>query len=153
MKRLSSLLVTLVAFSILVSSCATIFTGTRDHISFESTPSGATVYLDGVELCKTPCSQEIKRSLSKKSVEFRLDGYKTRFIVLDREFNLVSVLNLTSPFGWAIDMLTGSIYNYDRKHYYIQMEEKIEKGLSKTKEIRIDTEKKEVEIVSIAQNK
>lgn len=128
----------------MMTSCATIFTGTRDTIYFDSDPQGATVYLDGLEICTTPCNYKIKRSLSEKSFEVKLDGYETRIISLDREFNMVSILNLGFIPGWAIDAATGAIMKYDRKKYDVTLK-KIER-ISKIKpsEIHIDTKNKVV---------
>ena len=77
-----------------MTSCATLFTGTKDRITFNSSPSGAMIYIDGVEQCKTPCSMNVKRSLNNTDVEFKLDGYDTRVITLSKEFNVISVINL-----------------------------------------------------------
>jgi hypothetical protein len=85
----------------MMTGCATIFTGTKDNISFSSTPSGATIYKDGVEICTTPCNYKIKRSLNDTDIEFKLDGYKTRLITLDKELNLVSIINLGNLLGCA----------------------------------------------------
>jgi hypothetical protein len=104
-----------------LTSCATIFTGSRDTISFKSTPSGATVYKDGIELCKTPCSVPIKRKLGETTVEYKLDGYESRLITLDKSFNLVSIINLGSLVGWGIDALSGSIMKYDQKAYDLKL--------------------------------
>jgi hypothetical protein len=109
------------AIVIVLSGCATLLTGTKDTISFNSTPDGAIVYKDGLELCLTPCRVPVKRSLTREDIEFRLDGYETRLFTLDKEFNIVSIVNLGSVFGWAIDAATGSIMKYDRKSYDLIM--------------------------------
>ncbi|MDQ0594566.1 hypothetical protein QFZ37_002935 [Chryseobacterium ginsenosidimutans] len=49
------------------TSCATIITGTKDKITFNSTPEGAKVFHKGIEKCTTPCTAEISRSLSKQT--------------------------------------------------------------------------------------
>lgn len=130
------------------TSCGTLFTGTKDTISFNSNPKGAKVYIDGIEVCKTPCTVKVKRSLSDKLTEIKLDGYQTRVITLDKEFNIVSVLNLTNLIGWAIDAVTGSVMKYDRKSYDIELEKdkKVGSLLKNPKKINIDTENKKVEV-------
>jgi uncharacterized protein YceK len=130
----------------IVSSCATVFTGTRDTISFNSTPEGAMVYKDGLELCKTPCRIPIKRSLNDVDIEFKLDGYETRLFTLDKEFNIVSVINLGNLLGWAIDAATGSIMKYDRKSYELELKQKNLSALENPKEIHIDTKQNIVDI-------
>lgn len=144
-----SLFATAMAIVLLFSSCATIFTGTKDRIQFNSNPSGATVLIDGIEVCKTPCSATVKRSLSDKDAEFKLDGYETRIITLDRKFNAVSIINLGGLLGWAIDAATGSLMKYDRKSYDIQLDKKMT-SLNANK-IEIDTTNKTVAIYTQAE--
>lgn len=72
-----------------LSSCATIFTGTSDRITFNSTPVGATVYERGIEKCKTPCTLKVTRTLSEKDIEFKKDGYQNRRVFLCHFPNLI----------------------------------------------------------------
>lgn len=148
---MKKVLLLLVSTLLLTSSCATIFTGTKDTIHFNSSPEGATVYKDGVELCTTPCSSEIKRSLSDEQVEFKLDGYDTKIITLDREFNVVSVINLTSLLGWAIDAATGSIMKYDKKAYDIELEPDNKSSFIDAHRINIDSNKNTVDVFVVKQ--
>jgi len=138
---------TFIAFSaFFLTGCATILTGTKDTISFNSTPQGAIIYKDGVELCKTPCSVRMKRSINDTDLEFRLDGYETRVLTLDKEFNVVSIINLGFLLGWAIDAISGSVMKYDRKVYDITLRQ--EKRVSELRPVRIDidTRKKAVDV-------
>lgn len=141
-------ILSLLATTLLLTSCATIFTGTYDYISFDSKPSGTKVFLDGIELCETPCGEDIKRSINSKEVEFVLDGYKTKVVRLDKEFNVISVLNMTTIFGWAVDVATGAVLKYGRKHYRVDMErdEAFIASLKEAKEIHIDSNTKEATI-------
>ncbi|MCM0041493.1 MAG: PEGA domain-containing protein [Algoriphagus sp.] len=123
----------------LMTGCATIFTGTKDRIAFTSTPSGATIYKDGVEICTTPCNYKVKRSLNDTEVEFKLDGYETRLITLDKELNLVSIINLGNLFGWGIDALSGAVMKYDRKAYDLKLTKESSASLVQPTRIDIDT--------------
>lgn len=123
----------------MMSSCATIFTGTRDTIYFNSSPEGATVYKDGLELCKTPCRVPVKRKLTDVDIEYRLDGYEARIFTLDREFNVVSVINLGNLLGWGIDAATGSIMKYDRKAYELDLKRDNRTSDLNPKEIHINS--------------
>lgn len=143
MKNLSTILfVTIVLFS---TSCATIFTGTKDRLTFNSEPSGATIYIDGIEQCKTPCTMRVKRSINETDVEFKLDGYETRLITLSKEFNIVSILNLGNLLGWGIDAVSGAVLKYDRKTYDITLDNKNTAMINPTR-INIDTQKNIVEL-------
>ena len=128
----------------LMTGCATLFTGTKDRIAFASTPSGATIYKDGVEICTTPCSYKVKRSLNDTEVEFKLDGYETRLITVDKEFNLVSIINFGNLFGWGIDALSGSLMKYDRKAYDLKLTQEKSASLVQPSRIDIDTKSNKV---------
>lgn len=136
MNRILSLMIAL----FLMTGCATIFTGTKDRIAFSSTPSGATIYKDGIEICTTPCNYKIKRSLNDTDVEFKLDGYETRLITLDKEFNLVSIINLGNLLGWGIDALSGAVMKYDRKSYDLKLTKEKSASLLQPSRIDIDTQ-------------
>lgn len=102
-------------------SCATIFTGTSDHLYFKSSPDSATVTKNGNVLCKTPCDIKMKRSLNSTEVEIAKPGYESKIISLDKTFNAVSVVNLLSVVGWAIDLATGAVNKYDQKVYNVEL--------------------------------
>jgi hypothetical protein len=136
----------LIAFCFVFSSCATLFTGTKDRVSFKTTPAGAIIYINGVEQCTTPCSVNVKRKLNDNDVEIKLDGYETRIVTLDKEFNTVSILNLGNILAWGIDAVSGALMKYDKRAYDIQLT----KGKSVSKifpdKIEIDTKKKTADI-------
>lgn len=131
-----------------LSGCATLFTGTSDRITFNSNPSGAVVYIDGEEQCRTPCkSLKVKRSMSPTEVEFKLDGYSTKVITLSREFNMMTALNLINAVGWAIDLVTGSVFVYDKTTYNVNLAGKGSSSLElRPSKIYIDTKNNVVEL-------
>lgn len=143
MKNITATL--LVANMLVMTSCATLFTGTKDTIRFNTEPQGATVYIDGVEQCKTPCTIELKRDINDTNVEFKLDGYETRLITLSKEFNVVSVLNLGNLLGWGIDAISGAVMKYDRKAYDITLD-KNNTSMINPARINIDTQNNIVEL-------
>ncbi len=143
----SKLFILAIASLFLMTSCATIFTGTKDSLRFDSNPKGAKVYVDGIEVGKTPCTTVVKRSLTDKFAEIRLDGYETRVITLDRTFNVVSIINLGSLLGWAIDAATGALMKYDRKGYFIELEKDNRTSLlDNSSKIEINTDTKTVNV-------
>lgn len=130
---------------ILMTSCATIFTGTKDRITFTSDPSGATIFIDGIEQGVTPLTMKVKRNINDTDVEFKLDGYETKLITLSKEFNLVSIINLGNLFGWGIDAVSGAVMKYDRNSYDITLDNKRTTMINPTK-INIDTKNNVVEL-------
>ena len=143
MKRI---FVAMTTASLLMTSCATVFTGTKDRITFNSTPTGATIYKDGVEQCKTPCTIRVKRSIGDTDIEYKLDGYETRLITLDKEFNIVSVINLGNLLGWGIDALSGAVMKYDKKTYDITLSKNNKTSKIEPSKINIDTKKNVVDV-------
>lgn len=125
MKRTLSIVL---GISIVLSttSCATIFTGTKDSITFTTTPEGAKVIHQGVEKCLTPCTAEIPRGLGKQMVMFQKEGFETKEVKLTKTFNPVTLLNilLGGAIGVGIDAATGSLTKYSPKSYTVDLESK-----------------------------
>ncbi len=109
-----------------MSSCATILTGTKDKITFNSSPEGAKVIHKGIEKCTTPCTAEIPRSLSKQTVTFEKEGFNTKEVKLTKTFNPVTLVNvlLGGAIGVGIDAATGSLTKYSPKDYKVELEAK-----------------------------
>jgi hypothetical protein len=120
MKKMKRLLLFLnIGMMALISlSCATMFSGAKQTVSFRSEPSGATVKVKGQEVCATPCQADIKRA-SEQHVTFSKDGYQAKEVVLSGSFNTKTLwsLLLVPPFGtlisYAIDYSTGAAWKYN----------------------------------------
>ena len=128
------------------SGCATLFTGYEDEIYFISKPEGAKVYINGLEICTTPCSVDIHRSLGKKVGKIELEGYKTRVFQLSTDFNLVSILNLNNPVGWVVDLVSGSIVKHDQLVYYFDFTQAPDATAYKPFRVDIDTDEKQLDL-------
>jgi len=109
--------------SLSMTSCATIFTGSKDSITFNSQPEGAKVVFQGTEKCVTPCTAEFQRSLGKRFVEIKKEGYETKELKLEKSFNPVTLLNLLfgGIIGFGIDLGTGAFVKYDPKVYNTEL--------------------------------
>jgi len=121
MKQNLSFKVAIVIFTITITSCATLFSGTKDRIYFTTNMPGARVLIDGVEVCKTPCNENITRKVGESQIEFKLEGYETKVINLSKTFNVVSILNFGNLIGWGIDIATGAVFKYDKRAYDIEL--------------------------------
>lgn len=119
-------IVLLLGIALSTTSCATIFTGTRDKITFNSTPEGAKVIHNGEEKCVTPCTTPISRSLSKQFVTIEKEGFDAQKVKLDKSFNAVTLLNILfgGAIGVGIDAATGSLTKYSTKKYDVELEAK-----------------------------
>jgi hypothetical protein len=124
MKKIFGLAV--VSMALLLSSCATIVNGTKQTVSFNSEPSGATVILvnkKGLEtqIGTTPTVQTIPRKT--KFVKFKAEGFQTETFNAreNADVHWLYYLDLASCFygnifPTIIDLSTGS---------YIQLQENV----------------------------
>lgn len=100
MKRNSTILITLVL--LISTGCASIITGSKRLVLFETDPSGAKVFVNGFEKGKTPVQLKVR---ADDRIDFRLDNYKERIVVMDSKFNAIAILNGISILGWGIELL------------------------------------------------
>ncbi|WP_416440109.1 PEGA domain-containing protein [Leeuwenhoekiella sp. A16] len=146
-------LLLLLTLTFLMTSCASILTGSKRRVLFESNPTGAKVFVNGFEKGVTPVQIKVR---ADDRVDFRLEDYKERVVVMDSKFNLVSILNGISIIGWGVDALTGSLSRVDTKYVKVDLEESkeaitasqyLEKG--KIEKVNIDTKNKIIETVIV----
>ena len=101
---------------IYLSSCALVFKGTKQEVSFRSDPQRAEVYVNGIRMGETPLTL---RLVTKQTyaIEFKIEGYKPKsfqinnkvgagWVVLDIVLGLVPVV---------VDAATGAWYSLDQK--------------------------------------
>ena len=137
---------------ILTSSCASILTGSKRKVLFETEPSGAKVFVNGFEKGKTPVQLKVN---ADDRIDFRLEDYKERVVVMDHKFNLVAILNGFSILGWGIDALTGSLKRVDTKYVKVTLEKSDKTAFinymnnGDITKINVDEENKVIETVII----
>lgn len=105
-----------------LSACGTLFSGGNQDISFDSNVKDVKVYVDGMEICKTPCVFPLERKSSTVVVVAKKAGYEDKQMVLRSNLNKVAVLNLTFWPSWLTDVATGGMWQYSRDGVYIDME-------------------------------
>lgn len=105
-----------------MSGCATLFKGTTENVSMESSPVQADVFVNGQLMGKTPL--QLKLATKKEYVvEFRAEGYQPRtyhinnrvgagWIILDVLGGLIPVI---------IDAATGAWYKFDQDNINAQL--------------------------------
>jgi hypothetical protein len=116
MKKLTAIFV-LFSLIFFLSSCATIFKGTREEVRFGSEPQKAEVWVNGTKMGETPFSLKLE---SKKdyTIEFKMEGFQpvtktiinhvgAGWIILDVLCGLVPVI---------VDAATGAWYSFDQKN-------------------------------------
>ena len=112
-------MVSSLSFLLLLTSCANILTGSSRKVLLESNPSGAVVYVNGMERGITPTLIKLK---ADDRLDFRLRDYKDKVVVVDSRFNLVAIINGVSLVGWGIDALTGSLRRVKTKYIKVDMD-------------------------------
>ena len=107
MKKL--IFLSLVCF--VLSSCATILSSTTQRVNFTTTPPDAKVYINDIEVGKTPLLKDLKRN-GKYLIKLELEGHKPHLINLEKKFNPVVLANilLGGVVGLIVDIATGAIY-------------------------------------------
>ena len=98
--------------SSLLTSCATIVSGSKQTVKFNSTPSEAKIFINEVEVGKTPFETKLERK-KEHSIVIKLDGYKPYQTTLTRKFNAWYLGNILfgGIIGLIIDPITGAMYN------------------------------------------
>lgn len=104
----------LTAVLALTPACATIVQGEHQSVPVDTDPSGAIVYVDGIEMGTTPTVLSLKRG-DDHEVVLRRDGYRDVTLRLDKDFDFVPAVvgNLFSfgIFGFAVDYVSGAAYD------------------------------------------
>ena len=108
-----------------LSSCGTLFTPTKQPITFIGMPETkiydnykkiGEITEDGIATIK------VRKELSDKTLIAKKEGYKNTPIVLEAVFNPVSLINLTNVLAWVIDLGTGKCCKWDTDVVEIEME-------------------------------
>jgi len=112
-------LLLLPVFALLLSSCATILSGTTDPVRFTSKPSGAEVYANGNYVGTTPCSVDLKKK--DYSVELRLKGYQTGRASISSSTGggwIIADVLFGGLVGIVVDAATGAWNSFDSDHVH-----------------------------------
>ncbi len=112
-----------------MSSCATIFCGSKKRVTFESDiKESATLTIDGRKHTNVtfPYTTKIRRGFDETVVKAESPNYQTETVIIEKNFNAVSVLNLLDIFGWGIDAATGAMTTPEYKFYQIEFKPKAE---------------------------
>ena len=123
------LLLTLPFVSILtLGGCATIFTGTTDEIKFSANVPGVRLTIDGQLKGTLPLAVAQSRDFmhgQEFRVKLEAPGYETQEFQLQRAFNWIALLDITSiPTSGGIDYYTGALMHFEPREYHIQMRKK-----------------------------
>ncbi|MCE2706081.1 MAG: PEGA domain-containing protein [Proteobacteria bacterium] len=112
-KILSTLLIS--ATVLTVSGCASMFGDNTRTVNINSNPSGADVYINGVNRGSTPMALNLPTYFyGGASITLKKSGYKDTGIFIDAKFQPVGLWNiLTFPIGFGVDAATGDLLKVD----------------------------------------
>lgn len=110
---------------LLMTSCATIFCGSKKRIVLESNMTEAKVItVDGNKYRNVtfPFPVKIRRGFNETIIKGEVDGYAPSVLTINKDFNAVSVINFFNLIGWGIDAATGAMMKPEFKSYELFFE-------------------------------
>ncbi len=108
-----------------ISGCATLFSPGFDELTITSEPAGATVWIDGRQVGKTPLTFVLDRdTFNQPMAAVRKNGYKSREFRIGKTLAVAAIFNLSGLSSWATDATTGNMIEYSPKTYYFELEAK-----------------------------
>lgn len=127
----TTLAIILAAAAFALTGCASIQSGTSQHVKVSSNPAGATVYValkkDGIVSNKvavgvTPLTVNLSRKHGALFVE--KEGYVATEVALTTKMNpwMWGNILLTSPLSTSIDTSTGASREYDPGEYMVDLQ-------------------------------
>jgi len=131
---LSLLIAAVTASALVLSGCATLFSGGSQEVEIESTPSNASVMVDGKDQGTTPTTIEVTRPEQGDAPEITInkEGYQETTLQLERQFNAVTLVNIINPLayfplgvpatGFAVDWYTGALWKYKPDGYTVELQ-------------------------------
>lgn len=95
----------------LLTSCATIVSGSKQTVKFTSNPTTASIFINDIEVGKTPFETKLERK-KPHNVKIKLEGYQTYETTLTRKFNAWFIGNILfgGLIGVIVDPITGAMY-------------------------------------------
>jgi hypothetical protein len=111
------------SITLLLPSCASIVSGSKQNINFNSTPSGATVWVDDVNLGVTPVIAQLERIKKNQKVKIELQGYKPYELILNRKTNgwIWGNILFGGIIGIIIDASSGAMYRLTPDQIEVQL--------------------------------
>lgn len=104
------------------SGCASIVSGQKQQLTFNSEPADATVTINGAVVGKTPMTFMVDRK-SEVSVSFMKDGYKSQSLILSTTLNGWFWGNIVFGgfLGSTTDAASGAMHEYAPNQYFVTL--------------------------------
>lgn len=117
----------LLCIAFTMSSCATVFCGSKAKVTFDSNVAEkATLTIDGRKHVNItfPYTTKIRRGFDETVVKAEMQDYTAEPLIINKSFNAVSIINLVDILGWGIDAATGAITKPEFKFYQFDFQPK-----------------------------
>ena len=110
-----------------MSSCASIFCGSKAKVTFDSVEpidDEVTLVVEGRKYRNVtfPYTLKVPRGFDETVVKAIREGYKPSLVYVDKVFNPVAVINLADILAWGIDIITGAMMKPEFKFYEFEFE-------------------------------
>jgi hypothetical protein len=105
------------------SGCATIIDGSSQPVTLNSSPSGARIYVNGMELGTTPLTMAVKRSKTTMLLA-KKNGYEDQSLLLQTKVNTYFWGNILCCFwfyGSTTDYASDAMIEYSPNMYHITL--------------------------------
>jgi len=101
----------LVALALAQTGCCSIVSGTTQQVAINSTPSGATVSVNGMPSAQTPVTLPLRRG-SSNAISIEKEGYEPYDVALSRGMNgwVFGNILFGGLIGLVVDVADGAIY-------------------------------------------
>ncbi|MEX0722141.1 MAG: PEGA domain-containing protein [Balneolaceae bacterium] len=116
----------IITVCIVITGCGTIFKGSSADLKVNSSPSGATIYVNDINKGITPQTLSLKRN-KDYIISFQSEGYEEVKMEINKKFD-VGTSVVGNIFSWGIlgllvDMGTGAAYSLEPHDLQANMNE------------------------------
>ena len=139
--------------TLLLSSCATIFCGTKAKVTVNNPeikqPVSITTDVSCYNNVTLPYEVKVRRGYKPSNIVVESDGYNPATITVKKKYNPVTVANVLNWVAWAVDAGTGAIMRPERTAYTFHFEQGENTHNSPVKAQSTDLSKSSVKKVAI----
>lgn len=118
----------LIAPVLLLSGCGMCFDGFHQTVAIDGSPAGVEIYRDGKPVGKTPLMLEVRRKGGAQMLVAKKEGYNDQTLIMESRMGTGGVLDiissataLTGVFGLTTDGTSGTLWEYQPGHFYVNM--------------------------------
>lgn len=117
MKRLTEktqalALLSVIALVSFLTGCASIFNGSNQQVDVMSTPTQASVVVNGESMGESPTKLTLERG-KEYTIEIKKDGFSKYIVTTGRNINSNYWLNFLNGIGFLVDWATGAMWEVD----------------------------------------